>query len=121
LVYGALWVQLLEKELKLPPDGTVERALHAGTHGSWTAKLTAWASGKISDHDLTTAAQSASQKVEAAFYTAMASKAAGDPSADQRLRAVASAPVIDLVEVQLAREMVAPPLRASLPGGVQLP
>jgi tetratricopeptide (TPR) repeat protein len=121
LVYGALWVQLLEKDLKAPPDGIVERALHAGTHTQWTAKLTAWASGKISDSDLTTAAQSASQKVEAAFYTAMASRANGDPSAEQRLRAVATAPVIDLLEVQLAREMVSKEPAPSLPGGVSLP
>src|SRR5262249_3803183 len=107
--------------LKAPPDGTVERALHAGSHTQWTAKLTAWASGKISDNDLTTAAQSASQKVEAAFYTAMASRANGDPSAEQRLRAAGTSPVIDLLEVQIAREMVSKDLRPTLPGNVSLP
>ena len=59
--------------------------------------------------------------MEAAFYTAMARKAAGDPSAEQRLRQVAGAPVIDLLEVQLARDLTAPRVRADLPGGVQLP
>jgi hypothetical protein len=121
LVYGGLWVQLLEKELKAPADGTVERALHTGTHTQWTAKLTAWAGGKITDNDLTTAAQSPTQKVEAAFYTAMLSRANGDPSAEQRLRAVATSPVIDRLEVQIAREMVSTQLKASLPGGVSLP
>lgn len=121
LVYGALWVQLLEREQKAPPDGTVDRALHAGAHSSWTNKLTLWASGKITDSDLTTAAQSPTQKVEAAFYTAMARKVAGDPGAVASLRAVASAPVLDLLEVQLAREIVAPEVRSSLPGGVQAP
>ena len=61
------------------------------------------------------------QKVEAAFYTAMARKVAGDPGAVASLRAVASAPVLDLLEVQLAREIVAPEVRSSLPGGVQAP
>jgi tetratricopeptide (TPR) repeat protein len=121
LVYGGLWVSLLEREIKAPSDGTVERALRAGGRTAWTGKLTAWASGKLSDADLSTAAHSASQRVEAAFYTAMARKVAGDPSADQRLRQVASAPVIDLLEVQLARDLTAPRVRADLPGGVQLP
>jgi hypothetical protein len=46
---------------------------------------------------------------------------AGDPSAEQRLRQVASSPVIDLLEVQLARDLTAPRVRADLPGGVKLP
>jgi cellulose synthase operon protein C len=122
LVYGGLWVSLLERETKAPTDGTVERALHAGGgKTAWTSKLSAWGSGKLSDADLGAAAQSASQRVEAAFYTAMARKAAGDPSALPRLKQVAGAPVIDLLEVQLARDLTAPRVRANLPGGVQLP
>lgn len=121
LVYGGLWLSLLERELKATPDGTVERALRSGARGAWTSKLTAWAGGKLTDADLSTAAHSASQRVEAAFYTAMARRVAGDPSADQRLKAVAGAPVIDLLEVQLARDLLAPRMRADLPGGVTLP
>ena len=121
LVYGGLWVSLLERETKTPTDGTVERALRAGFKTAWTAKLSAWAAGKLSDADLGASAQSPSQRVEAAFYTAMAGKAAGDPAAEQRLKQVASAPVMDLLEVQLARELTSPRGRADLPGGVQLP
>lgn len=121
LVYGSLWVSLLERQLKVAPDGTVERALRPGGKSPWTAKLTAWLGGKINDNDLNTAAQNPSQRVEAAFYTAMARRVAGDPSADQRLKAVASSPVIDLLEVRIARDLVAPAVRADLPGGVQLP
>jgi hypothetical protein len=51
----------------------------------------------------------------------MARRLAGDPSAEQKLKAVASAPVIDLLEVQLARDLTAPRLGAQLPGGVQIP
>ncbi|APR86512.1 cell wall surface anchor family protein [Minicystis rosea] len=121
LAYGGLWVSLLERELKATSDGTVDRAFRAGQRSAWTAKLTAWAAGKMTDAQLSTAAQSASQRVEAAFYTAMARRLAGDPTADQKLRAVATAPVIDLLEVQLARELTAPRVGAELPGGVQLP
>jgi hypothetical protein len=121
LVYGGLWVSLLERELKTTGDGTAERALRGGPRGAWTGKLTAWASGKINDAELSTAAQSASQRVEAAFYTAMARRVAGDPSSVERLKAVAGAPVIDLLEVQLARDLTAPRMRADLPGGVQIP
>ncbi len=121
LVYGGLWVQLLERELHAPGDGTVDRALRTGNKATWTAKLTAWANGKLSDTDLSTAARSASQKVEAAFYTAMSRRVSGDPGAETRLRAVATSPVVDLLEVHLAREILAPRGRVSLPGGVQLP
>lgn len=121
LVYGGLWVQLLERELHAPGDGTVDRALRTGNKATWTAKLTAWANGKLSDTDLSTAARSASQKVEAAFYTAMSRRVSGDPGAETRLRAVATSPVVDLLEVHLAREILAPHGRVSLPGGVQLP
>jgi len=121
LVYGGLWVGLLEKELRESSDGTVERALRVGNKKSWTAKLTAWANGKLSDSDLNTAAQSVSQRVEAAFYTAMARRVAGDPGAAEKLKAVAMSPVIDLLEVHIARELLAPEMRADLPVGVKLP
>ena len=121
LVYGGLWVQLLERELHATPDGTTERALRTGAKATWTAKLSAWANGKLSDGDLSIAAQSASQKVEAAFYTAMSGRASGDPGSEPRLRAVATSPVADLLEVHLARDLLAPRGRVTLPGGVQLP
>lgn len=121
LTYGGLWVSLLERGLGAPTDGTAERALRTSGKSTWTAKLAAWSSGKLSDADLGAAAQSAAQRVEAAFYTAMGRKAAGDPAAEQRLRDVARAPLVDLLEVQIARELVAPPVRASLPGDVRLP
>lgn len=122
LVYGGLWVVLLERQLRAAPDGTAERALGAATNrASWTAKLAAWASGKLSDADLGAQAQSASQHVEAQFYTAMARRVAGDPAAEERLRAVSRSPIIDLLEVHIARELLAPRLRAELPAHVKLP
>jgi tetratricopeptide (TPR) repeat protein len=122
LIYGGLWVMLLERELAAGTDGTAERALRAsGTRASWAAKLVAWATGKLSDADLGTSAQSLSQRVEADFYTAMAKKVAGDPAAAERLRAVSNSPVLDLLEVHLAREMLAPPLRSDVPRGLAIP
>ncbi len=122
LAYASLWVALLERELKAAPDGTVERG-QRGVAGksSWTAKLTAWSAGKMSDADLVNAAQSPAQKVEAAFYTAMVKRIAGDPGAADALRKVAASPVIDLLEVRLARDLTASPIRAALPSNVQLP
>jgi hypothetical protein len=113
---------LLERDLKVATDGTAERALRvASDRGSWAGKLAAWASGKLSDAELATAAQSTPQRVEAAFYTAVARKVAGDPGAEAKLREVAKSPVIDLLEVHIAREMLAPRLQAEVPGGVKLP
>lgn len=122
LIYGGIWLLLLERELKVPTDGTAERALQVGSsRASWTSKLAAWATGKLSDADLGTAAQSPSQRIEVAFYTALSRKVAGDPAAEERLRDVAKAPVIDLLEVQLAREITAPRMRNDIPRNVSLP
>ncbi|KYF79127.1 hypothetical protein BE17_38390 [Sorangium cellulosum] len=122
LAYGGLWVLLLERSLGVATDGTAGRALE-GSMGrtSWTGRLAAWANGRISDADLGKLAQSAAQRVEAQFYTAMARKAAGDAAADERLRAVSKSPVIDLLEVQLAREMLAPELHLDVPRNASLP
>ncbi len=124
LVYGALWVKLLEGSLRASPDGTVATALDTGAESppnSWTAKLTRWAAGKLSDADLAKQAQSSSQRVEAAFYKAMSRRAAGDASADAGLREVATSAHIDLVEVQLARELLFPPMRLEVPRNLQIP
>jgi hypothetical protein len=122
LVYGGLWVQFLEREQKAASDGTAEQALRRATsRGAWTGKLAAWASGRITETDLANAAQSNAQRIEAAFYTAIARRAAGDPAADTRLRDVAKSPVIELFEVQLAREILAPHTRTDLPRGVAVP
>lgn len=122
LVYGGLCVQFLEREQKAASDGTAEQALRRATsRGAWTGKLAAWANGRITEADLTNAASSAAQRTEAAFYTAVARRAAGDPAADTKLRDVAKSTVIDLLEVQLARELLAPRIRAELPRNVSIP
>jgi len=121
LVYGGLWVWLLERELHVAPDGSVERALRLGPHSFWTGRLCSWASGRMSGEELAASARETAQRVEAAFYSAMMKSAAGDPAAKERLREVATSPVIDLMEVQLAREIIAPTFHATPPSGVTVP
>jgi len=107
LVYVALWLQLVEKKLNVPSDGTVEEA-YAGIddNAGWPAKLRAWARGKLSDQDLMNTAHSAGERTEAMFYVAMAKLQAGsDTSKD--LERVAQSPAIDLVEVSIARDLLA--------------
>jgi len=125
LVYVALWLQLVEKKLNVPSDGTVEEA-YAGVdeNSGWPARLRAWARGKISDQDLAAAARSASEKTEATFYAAMLKlQTGGDSSKD--LERVAQSPAIDLVEVTIARDLLAlrnkPAADYKLPATVKLP
>jgi tetratricopeptide (TPR) repeat protein len=107
LVYGALWLGFLEQTLREVPDGKVERVLGRAALGtSWTSKLARWARGKIDDAGLRAGARSYSEKVEAEFYLAMKAKIAGDPRAGAALARVAQNPLIELMEVDLARELL---------------
>jgi hypothetical protein len=125
LVYVALWLQLVEKKLNVPSDGTVEEAYaEIDENAGWPAKLRAWARGKLSDQDLASAARSAGERTEATFYTAMSKLQSGsDTSKD--LERVAQSPAIDLVEVSIARDLLAlrgkPAPDYKLPAGLTLP
>src|SRR6187402_1595891 len=125
LVYVALWLQLVEKKLNVPSDGTVEEA-YAGVdeNSGWPARLSAWARGKLSDQGLASAARSASQKTEATFYAAMLKLQTGADSSKD-LERVAQSPAIDLVEVTIARDLLAmrnkPAPDYKLPASVKLP
>jgi hypothetical protein len=109
LVYIALWLQTLERELGVRPDGTAARLLESVEQGPrWSGRLAAWASGKLSDEALTAAARTPSQRTEALFYRALAQRAAGKVSdAEARLREVTRAPTLDLMEAQIARDLLA--------------
>ncbi|MEO8906069.1 MAG: hypothetical protein ABI488_26205 [Polyangiaceae bacterium] len=125
LVYVALWLQLVEKKLNVPSDGTVEEAYGGVDDNSgWPARLRAWARGKLSDQELATAARTASERTEAEFYSAMAKLEAGTDTS-KILTRVAKSPAIDLVEVTIARDLLAmrakPPPDYKLPAGVKLP
>ena len=107
LVYAALWLLFTEKDAKARTDGTATRALASiRDDGRWPSRLAQWGLGKVKDADLVAAARSTGQKTEAAFYTALAKKIAGENAADSALAEVAKSSAIDLVEVQLARELL---------------
>ena len=125
LVYVALWLQLVEKKLNVPSDGTAEEA-YAGVdeNSGWPARLRAWARGKLSDKDLDGSAHSTAEHTEATFYVAMQKlQGGGDSSKD--LERVAQSPAIDLVEVTIARDLLAMHGKAAadykLPANVKLP
>jgi hypothetical protein len=125
LIYVALWLQLVEKKLNVPSDGTVEEAYaEIDDNSGWPAKLRAWARGKLTDQELENAARSTGERTEAAFYVAM-SKLEGGTDSSKELERVAQSPAIDLVEVTIARDLLA--LRAKpapdykLPANLALP
>jgi hypothetical protein len=122
LIYGALWLRILEQQLDQPSDGKVERVLtrHLDPK-SWSTTLARWAQGRIDDTALLAAAHTYAERVEADFYVAMRQRAREPQSATDRLRGVAHNPLIDLMEVQLARDLLAPSFKATLPERYQVP
>lgn len=115
-IYAGLWLLMLQRQTRAPADEIITRALTvSGDRDSWVVKLATWAIGKMTDDALIAAAQNTAQKVEAEFYTAMSRRVGGDPSTDALLRRVANSPVIDLIEVQLAKDLLAPSFRIALP------
>lgn len=121
IVYVALWLQLLEKRMSVPSDGTVEEAYATISDASgWPSTLRAWGRGKLSDAELLAAARDAAQRTEAAFYLAMnqkSPKAASNPA----LEDVASSTAIELMEVTIARDLVAGRGDYKLPPSVAVP
>ncbi len=123
LVYVALWLSLLERRAGAEPDGTVAEALAEVTDRTgWVATLRDWGSGGLDDAGLLAAARTPAERTEARFYTTLAGRAGGDPLPG--LRAVAESPAIELVEVTIARDLLAavlPGTRPSLPPTITLP
>ena len=123
VVYVALWLKLLERRLGLPPDGTVEEAFAVTDERSgWAAKLRAWGRGKLDDGGLLKAARNRVERTEATFYTAMVMEPGRQ--ADHALQQVARSEAIELVEVVIARELLAQQsakLQLELPADLELP
>jgi hypothetical protein len=109
VVYPALWLQLLERKLRVPSSGAVEDAYSAIDDASgWPARLRAWATGRLTDAELLAAAKDRSQRTEAIFYAAMSRHAQGSAEdAKAGLEQVAKSEAIDLVEVSIARDLLA--------------
>ena len=124
LVYAALWLELLEKSMKATSDGSAQDAFATIDDGAgWPAKLAAWARGKLTDEQLLKAARTRAHKTEAKFYTAMLRRAKGASEAKKDLSDVAASEAIELVEVTIARDLLAreSPLPLKLPDGVAVP
>jgi cellulose synthase operon protein C len=120
LVYLALWLKLLEKELAAPSDGSAEDALASLEDArGWIAKLRAWGRGKLNDAELVAQAQNRVERTEAAFYVAMSRRARGDQAAYTELAKVARSETVNLVEIGIARDLVA--LHAGAETGIRLP
>lgn len=126
VVYPALWLQLIEKKLRVPSSGAVEDAYSAIDEASgWPARLRAWATGRLTDAELLAAAKDRSQRTEAIFYAAMARRAQGSPAdAKAGLEQVVKSEAIDLVEVSIARDVLASydqPKSFKLPPNITVP
>jgi tetratricopeptide (TPR) repeat protein len=120
LVYLALWLKLLETEFSIPSDGSAEDTLSSLEDASgWIAKLRAWGRGKLTDAELAAGAQNRVEHTEASFYIAMSKRARGDQSAYQELARVAKSETVNLVEIGIARDLVA--LHAGAETGIRLP
>jgi tetratricopeptide (TPR) repeat protein len=126
IVYYALWVHLLEKQLKRANDPTPGRVFASiPDDGHWVGKLAAYGAGKLPASDLLGLARTKAEKTEATFYQVMDARTSGqgDPG-DAGLRSVLRGDGVDLMEELIARELL---LRASgeaappLPAGVKLP
>jgi tetratricopeptide (TPR) repeat protein len=126
VVYYALWVHLLEKQLKRSNDPTPDRVFASiPDDGHWVGKLAAYGSGKLHASDLLGLARTKAEKTEATFYQVMDARTSGqsDPG-DAGLRSVLRGDGVDLMEEVIARELL---LRDSgeppppLPAGIKLP
>lgn len=121
LVHGALWLMLVEKQAGKRADEDARDILDAAaSQPSWSGQLAAWGRGRLSDDALKQRASSEASKVAADFYLAMAKRAKGG-GGNEALRLVADSPVIQAMEVQIARDLLAPRLSIAAPKGVKIP
>jgi cellulose synthase operon protein C len=126
LVYYALWVRLLERQLQKPSDGVPGRIFASNVDdGRWTGRLSAFGAGKITADVLIASAKTSTQKTEALFYAAMDKRAAGDAKGlDSALKEVLSGSGVDLMEVGIARDLLTGPraqIGGPLPADIALP
>ncbi|HEY8041978.1 MAG TPA: hypothetical protein VIF15_19380 [Polyangiaceae bacterium] len=126
LVYFALWVRLLERQLRVPTDGTPDRVFASvNDDGRWVGTLARFGEGKLKGDELLARASNPIQKYEGLFYAAMDHRAAGDTKGgDELLRQVVAGTGLALSEVSLARDMLDPgksQVGGPLPPDVSIP
>jgi hypothetical protein len=126
LVYFALWVRLLERQLRIASDGEPDHVFATlPDDGQWVSALARFGEGKMKVDDLIARATTPMQRYEALFYSAMDRRATGDTKGgDDLLRQVVAGTGLELSEVSLARDML-DPTRAQaggpLPPDVSIP
>lgn len=106
VIYITLWQTLLEKRLAEKHDPLPGRLLTEATDArGWTATLRLFALGQLDSSGLAAAARTLPERAEAQFYGALWL----EPGAAQatELEKVARGPAIDLVEVRIARDLLA--------------
>jgi tetratricopeptide (TPR) repeat protein len=110
LVYFALWVRLLERQLHAPEDASPDRVFASTPEDPrWVATLARFGEGKLRGDDLVSRAATPIQHYEALFYAAMDHRASGDKKGgDELLRQVVAGTGVELSEVMLARDMLDP-------------
>jgi tetratricopeptide (TPR) repeat protein len=108
LLYFALWVRLLERQLHDVEDGSPDRVFALiPDDGRWLATLARFGEGRIKGDDLIARATTPVQKYEALFYAAMDHRASGDAKGgDALLRQVVAGTALALSEVSLARDIL---------------
>ena len=127
LIYVTLWLMLLERELRVASDGTVEEALALMSESTaWPGQLRAWARGKLSLEELTRAAKGPIERTEAAFYVTLVKQGSVPVSETEAgLSKVADSVAIELVEVAIARDLLLASkgrmLKFTVPADVTLP
>jgi tetratricopeptide (TPR) repeat protein len=109
IVYYALWVRLLERQTKATGESVAERVLaQASDDPRWIGRIAAFGAGKLRAQDLVAQAKTPTQKTEAAFYSAIDRRIAGDArAAHDGLQQVVASPGLDLMEAALARDLLA--------------
>lgn len=118
LVYDALWVRLLERQMKVPSAGADRILAQVSNTSRWSGKIAAFGAGTLTPADLARAAETPTQKTEALFYAAMDRRVSGDlKGSNEMLQQVVASPGIELMEVRLARDLLSGP-RASIGGPV---
>jgi tetratricopeptide (TPR) repeat protein len=117
LIYLALWVRLLERQLKAQPEGTTEKVFSSIIDdGRWVGRLAAFGGGRLRADQLIASAKTPAQKTEALFYAAMDRRVSGDQqAAEAALKQVLKSGGIDLMEVALTRDILNG-ARAAVPG-----
>ena len=126
LVYYALWVRLLERQLHKATDGTPARVFASIVDdGGWAGRLAAFGATKIKADNLIASAKTPTQRTEALFYTAMDRRVSGDAKgSDDALKEVVAGSGLDLMEVGIARDLLSgsrAQLGGPLPADVPLP